>query len=69
MQAWATENGRRVWARKDINSPIRPGEIEGGYDYADSPRRWAGYGGWGDECEGKRVRRGERGGTGRLQRQ
>ena len=37
----------------DINSPIRPGEIERGYDDADSPRRMAGYGSWGDGYEVK----------------
>ena len=36
----------------DIRSPLRPGETERGYDDAASPRRSAGYAGWGVECEG-----------------
>ena len=44
-----------VGLEKGINSPIRPNELERGYDYADSPRRSAVYGGWGDECEGNGV--------------
>ena len=39
---WATEGGRRGLSRTWV-------KIQRGYEYADSPRRSAGYGGWGEE--------------------